>query len=83
MARQYQRVNPSLGTTPYTQKCAVARKAGGVCMKSIILMFVGGFLGGLIGPVTALVGVAAGYMIGRALTHSVAPKPSEESSACR
>ncbi|MET4026822.1 gas vesicle protein [Marinobacter sp. MBR-99] len=52
-------------------------------MKSVILMFVGGLLGGLIGPVTALVGVAAGYVIGRALTHSVAPKPSEEGSACR
>ncbi len=52
-------------------------------MKSVILMFVGGLLGGLIGPVTALVGVTAGYVVGRALTHSVAPKPSEEQSPCR
>ncbi|WP_178338766.1 hypothetical protein [Marinobacter nauticus] len=52
-------------------------------MKSVILMFIGGLVGSLIGPVVALVGVAAGYVIGRALTHSVAPKPSEERSACR
>jgi hypothetical protein len=52
-------------------------------MKSVILMFIGGLVGSLIGPVVALVGVAAGYVIGRALTHSVAPKPSEEGSACR
>ena len=39
-------------------------------MKSVILMFVGGLVGGLIGPVTALVGVAAGYVVGRALTLS-------------
>lgn len=52
-------------------------------MKSVILMFVGGLAGGLIGPMTALVGVAAGYVIGRALTHSVAPKPREKPSACR
>lgn len=52
-------------------------------MKSVVLMFVGGLVGGLIGPVTALVGVAAGYLLGRALTHSVALKPGEEQSACR
>jgi|MGYP000001672382 hypothetical protein len=52
-------------------------------MKSVVLMFVGGLVGGLIGPVTALVSVAAGYVLGRALTHSVAPKPSEEQSHCR
>ena len=47
-------------------------------MKSVILMFVGGLVGGLIGPVTALVGVAAGYVVGRALTLSgVTRKPAE------
>jgi hypothetical protein len=34
-------------------------------MKSVILMFVGGLMGGLIGPVAALMGVAAGFFIGR------------------
>ncbi|GGC77237.1 hypothetical protein GCM10011362_27580 [Marinobacter halophilus] len=52
-------------------------------MKSVILMFVGGLLGSLIGPVVALVGVAAGYVVGLAPTHSVVLKPSEEHSHCR
>lgn len=53
-------------------------------MKSVILMFVGGLVGGLIGPVTALVGVAAGYVVGRALTHSgVIRKPAENQAPCR
>lgn len=51
-------------------------------MKSIILMFVGGLLGSLIGPMTALVGVAAGYVVGCALTHPSAPKPNENKSPC-
>lgn len=51
-------------------------------MKSVILMFVSGLVGGLIGAVTALAGVAAGYVIGRALTHSSAPKHSEKESPC-
>ena len=58
---------------PYTQKSAAARKAGGVCMKSVILMFIGG----MVGPVTALVGVGAGYLIGLALTESGSAKPSK------
>jgi len=52
-------------------------------MKSVILMFIGGLLGGLIGPVTALAGVAAGYVIGRDVTHPVVMKPSEKPPACR
>jgi len=68
----------------YTRTSAAARKAGGVCMKSVVLMFVGGLVGGLIGPVTALVGVAAGYVVGRALTHSgVTRKPAENQAPCR
>ncbi|WP_273132308.1 hypothetical protein [Marinobacter vinifirmus] len=39
-------------------------------MKSVVLMFVGGLVGGFIGPVSALVGVAAGYVVGRMLTQS-------------
>jgi len=42
-------------------------------MKSVVLMFIGGLTGGLIGPVSALVGVAAGYVVGRMLTHSDTP----------
>ena len=34
-------------------------------MKSIILMFGGGLVGGMIGPVAALIGAAAGFFIGR------------------
>ena len=53
-------------------------------MKSVILMFVGGLVGGLIGPVTALVGVAAGYVGGRALTlPGVTRKPAENQAPCR
>lgn len=53
-------------------------------MKSVILMFVGGLVGGLIGPATALVGVAAGYVVGRALTLSgVTRKPAENQAPCR
>src|SRR5690554_3182724 len=70
---QYSRIKPSLGTMAYTRNNAVARKAGGVCMKSVVLMFIGGLTGGLIGPVSALVGVAAGYVVGRMLTHSDTP----------
>ena len=58
----------------YTRTNAVARKAGGVCMKSVVLMFVGGLVGGFIGPVSALVGVAAGYVVGRMLTQSDVPE---------
>jgi len=68
---------------PYTWTNAAARKAGGVCMKSVVLMFVGGLVGGLIGPVSALVGGVTGYLIGRALTHPAAAKPNEKTSACR
>ena len=42
-------------------------------MKSVVLMFIGGLTGGLIGPVSALVGVAAGYVVGRMLTNSGTP----------
>ncbi|MFO8141989.1 MAG: hypothetical protein R6T87_08920 [Marinobacter sp.] len=34
-------------------------------MKSVILMFVGGLVGGVIGPVAALVCATAGFFIGR------------------
>ena len=51
-------------------------------MKSVILMFIGGLLGALIGPVTALVGVAAGYVVGRTLTHPSASKPNENQFPC-
>ncbi|XOB90760.1 hypothetical protein ACMC9M_10385 [Pseudomonadota bacterium 24LQ007] len=46
-------------------------------MKSVVLMFIGGLLGGMVGPVTALVGVGAGYLIGLALTESGTAKPSK------
>lgn len=52
-------------------------------MKSIVLMFFGGLIGGLIGPMTALAGVATGDLIGRALTHSVAPDSGDKQSPCR
>ena len=65
---------PQSGTMSYTRTNAVARKAGGVCMKSVVLMFVGGLVGGFIGPVSALVGVAAGYVVGRMLTQSDVPE---------
>ena len=51
-------------------------------MRSVILMFVGGLLGGLVGPVTALVGVAAGYAIGCGLVYTSAPEPDEKQSPC-
>jgi gas vesicle protein len=52
-------------------------------MKSVVLMFFGGLIGGLIGPVTALAGVATGYLVGRALTHSAAPNSGDEQSPYR
>ncbi|MGO3692816.1 hypothetical protein [Marinobacter sp.] len=52
-------------------------------MKSVVLMFVGGLVGGLIGPVSALVGGVTGYLVGRALMHPAAAKPNEKPSSCR
>jgi len=37
-------------------------------MKSVILIFGGGLVGGMIGPVAALIGAAAGFFIGRHLS---------------
>jgi hypothetical protein len=53
-------------------------------MKSIILMFGGGLVGGMIGPVDALIGAAAGFFIGR---HVPGPlpeiPPSAQTGDCR
>lgn len=37
-------------------------------MKSVVLMFIGGLVGSMIGPVTALAASAAGYVVGHVLT---------------
>lgn len=47
-------------------------------MKSVVLMFIGGLVGSMIGPVTALAASAAGYVVGHVLTDldSVSTKKS-------
>lgn len=37
-------------------------------MKSVLLMFIGGLVGDMIGPVAALIAATAGYVAGQVLT---------------
>lgn len=52
--------------------CLLKEATGGY-VKSIVLMFFGGLFGGIFGPMTALLGIVAGFFIGRDTSES-APK---------